>query len=241
MALATLEVRKRALQKKSSRFLRRAGITPANLYGAGIESLPLQVDTKALLKTISTTVRNTPVELRIAGESQPRTAFIWSIQRDPLTENLVHVDFYHVEATRRMRATVPVTLVNVDPLLERLKLRVTRLVSALEVECFPGDLPPSVTVDAAKLQALNDSIAASALRLGDRVTVLTPAEATVAKVLPIIEVKEIVEAVAAEAAAPAEGEVAAAPAEGEAAPAEAGEKPKGKAKAEPKAEGEKKK
>ena len=83
MAITTLTASPRALFGKRSRYLRRAGITPANLYGAGIDSTALQVDSKTLVRTIVHTTRNTPVSLQIEGEADPRTIFIWSVQRDP--------------------------------------------------------------------------------------------------------------------------------------------------------------
>ncbi len=211
MSQVSLAARTRALRRKNNRFLRRAGITPANLYGAGLDSIALQVDTKALIRVLAGTVRNTPISLQIAGEAQPRTAFIWSLQRDPLTEDLLHIDFYHVEATRTMRAKVPLVLEGVDPLLERFKKRVAQLLDALDVECLPGDLPPQLRVDVTALKELGDSVAVSAIAIDDKVTVLTDPSTVVAKVMTIVEVKEKVEEAPVEAAA-----------EGEAAPAEEG-------------------
>ena len=201
----TLAVRPRALRGKKSRFLRRAGIIPANLYGAGLESMALQAEVKELISTITTTSRNTPIELRIHGESKPRTAFIWKIQRHPVSEEILHVDFYHVEATRTMRTSVPVILENVDPNLEKFAKRVTQYVNQVEVESLPADLPTSITVDATGLQELEDALKVAGLAVSDAVTILTDPEAIVARVTAIVETVEQEEegAVAAgEAASP---------------------------------------
>ena len=212
MAQLTLDVRARALTGKKSRYLRRAGFVPANLYGAGMVSSSLQVDAKSLVKAVATTSRNSLVSLKVHGESVERSAFIWNIQRDPLTEEIVHVDFYHVDPARKMRGHVPLTVKNVDPNLAKNELRVAIMIPALEVECLPADLPVSITIDCTDLHKLGDDVKASALPVPERVTMLTKPSQAVAKVAFVQKVKEIEEApvAAAEGAAPAEG--AAAPA-----------------------------
>ncbi len=187
MATITLTASPRAILGKRSRYLRRAGITPANLYGAGIDSTALQVDTRHLIDTIVQTTRNTPVSLQIDGEAEARTVFLWRVQRDPLTEDVLHVDLFHVEATRTMRATVPIYLDNVDPDLEKFSKRVNQLLNEVEVETLPMDLPEEIRLDGAQLQELDDEIKVEAIDLGDKVTVLTDPELIVAKVFEYIE------------------------------------------------------
>ena len=200
MATITLTASPRAILGKRSRYLRRAGITPANLYGAGIDSTALQVDTRHLISTIVQTTRNTPVSLQIEGEAEARTVFLWRVQRDPLTEDVLHVDLFHVEATRTMRATVPIYLDNVDPDLDKFSKRVNQLLSEIEVETLPMDLPEEVRLDGAPLQELDDEITVAAIDLGEKVTILTDPELIVAKVF------ELIERVEEEEEVPVEGE-----------------------------------
>lgn len=187
MATITLTASPRVILGKRSRYLRRAGITPANLYGAGIDSTALQVDTRHLIDTIVQTTRNTPVSLQIEGEAEARTVFLWRVQRDPLTEDVLHVDLFHVEATRTMRTTVPIYLDNVDPDLEKFSKRVNQLLNEVEVETLPMDLPEEIRLDGAQLQELDDEIKVEAIDLGDKVTILTDPELIVAKVFEYIE------------------------------------------------------
>ena len=203
MSPISVEVRRRTINGKHNRFLRRAGITPANLYGAGIESLSLQIETKALLKTLASTSRNTPVELRVAGDSAPKTAFIWKIQRDPVSEQVVHADFYHVDPNRKMRAVVPVILDNISSTLEKLDLRVALLLEHIEVESLPADLPAEFRLDASKLLQLEDALRVSDLQVSGKVTLHAEPNAYVARVLRIIHKVEVVETPVADAAAAA--------------------------------------
>lgn len=208
MSATTLEVRPRRITGKKCRYLRRAGITPANIYGAGMESLPVQVDAKTIVHIIATTARNTPVQITILGEKEPRLAFLWDIQRDPVSESVLHVDFYHVESTRLMRANVPLAMDNLSPDLEKLGLRVNMLVDRIEVECLPLDLPTALRVDAANLKEVGDEAKVSDIKVTDKVKLLADPATVVAKLAPIVELKEE-EAVVEEEAAPVEAEVVA--------------------------------
>ncbi|MSQ25067.1 MAG: 50S ribosomal protein L25 [Dehalococcoidia bacterium] len=201
MSPVSIEVRRRAITGKHNRFLRRAGITPANLYGAGIESLSLQVETKALLKTLAATSRNTPIELRVVGDSSPKTAFIWKIQRDPVSEQVVHADFYHVDPSRKMRAFVPVILENISSTLEKLDFRVVLILERIEVESLPADLPAEFHLDASSLLHLDDALRVSDLPVIEKVTLHAEPNAYVARVLRIIHKVEVVETPVAEATA----------------------------------------
>ena len=216
MDVVSLESRPRALLGKKCRYLRRSGITPANLYGAGVESIAIQIDSRALQQVMATTSRNTPVQISILGEAEPRTAFIWKTQRDPITDQVLHIDLYHVEATRRMRADVPLVLVGVDPDLEKLDKRVTQFINSVSVETLPLDLPTSFEVDCSALNEIDDEVRLASVAISDKVTLLTDPEGVIARVTVITVLAEPEpEEEEGEAAAPGEE---AAPAEGAAAP-----------------------
>lgn len=190
MDLTKLEARPRKIFGKKCRYLRRSGITPANLYGAGFESVAVQVDSKELSLLLSTTSRNTPVQLSILGESEPRPAFIWGTQRDPLSGNVLHVDLYHVDVSRRMRAQVPLALENVSPDLEKFDRRLTQLQASIEVETLPLDLPASISVDCSSLTELDDEIKVIQLQISGKVDLLTEPDAVVARVTAIRVIAE---------------------------------------------------
>ena len=211
----SIEARPRALFGKRCRYLRRAGYIPANLYGASIDSIPMQVETKDVIRILTTTSKNTPLELSISGETGARTAFVWGVQREPVTGAILHVDFYHVEAGHLMRAQVPLVLVNVNPNLEKLDRRINMMLHVVEVETLPADLPTRIEVDSTILVEIDSEIRVSDLVVGPNVHILTPGDNGIAKVVGIVETAEQI-ADAAAAATPSEPEtVAKKPKEGE--------------------------
>ena len=67
MARKELTVEPRQITGKKVAQLRRAGKLPANVYGKGLESVSLEIDTDQLLSTIKTMTANEVLDLKIAG------------------------------------------------------------------------------------------------------------------------------------------------------------------------------
>ena len=78
----TLKAARRSVLGKKNRFLRRQGITPAHLFGHGIESKALQCDTLQLKQIIAHAGTTRLISLKIDGDKQPKSVFVREIQRD---------------------------------------------------------------------------------------------------------------------------------------------------------------
>ena len=108
MDAVTLDVEPRSATGKKVRALRRQKVTPIHAYGRGMESLNLQVDTALLRRALSQVGRTAPLTLRVDGDEH--FVVVREVQRHPVTDQLLHVDFLQVSRTERMRAEVPVTI-----------------------------------------------------------------------------------------------------------------------------------
>jgi large subunit ribosomal protein L25 len=208
----TLQAAPRSASRKQVRFLRRAGITPIHLYGKETDSLSLQVDTPVLLGVIARAGRTAPVSVTIEGSTTAHFAFVREVQRHPVTEAVLHVDFYQVPMTETMRAAVPVLLTGEAPAVRLLSGNLTQALQTLEVECLPLDVPQVVEVDISGLENFEHGIYVSSLDLGRSVTVITAPEELIVRVNPP---RVEVEAVAGEGVAEegVEGEAPATPAD----------------------------
>ena len=229
MADTSLKVANREVTGKKTRFLRREGVTPAHLFGHGVDSLPVQVSTNELARTIARKGTTRLLDIKVEGEKEPRSVFIREIQRDALSGELIHVDFYQVNNNEKIRISVPVVLVGEAPASKLKNNIIEHLLNEMEVESLPADLPPQIEVDITPLAEVDDAIHVRDLKLKPGVTVMAAPEQLVVKVTAIAEEKEEVVVTAV----PTEGAEAAAPAaaaEGEAPKAEKGaEKPEKKA------------
>ncbi|HSM12813.1 MAG TPA: 50S ribosomal protein L25 [Thermoanaerobaculia bacterium] len=197
MAETTIEVQRREGAGKShSRRLRGAGMIPAILYGAGKESVPIQVPRKTLLELFkSGGHENRIFLLKLSGTDQSRHAMVRDLQIDPVTAQVVHLDFQRIQLDEKIRVKVHVTLEG-TPLGVKNEGGILDFVTReLEVECLPTAIPQEIKVAVAELH-IGQHVEAGQLDLPEGVSYVGAPEAV------IVSVKHSrVEAVPAEEAA----------------------------------------
>lgn len=200
----SLSAQRRSILGKGVRFLRRRGLTPVNLYGRGLESQSLQVETKTLEHALSTGARTSLMNITIEGDGAARAVLLRSLQRHPVTRQVLHADFYQVDLTRSIQTEVPVRLVGEAPAAKVRDTIVAQTLHSVTVECLPENIPHAIEVDVSSLSEPDQAI-----RIGDLPT--SPTWRVLADPgLTIVHVARarVVEEVAAPAAAPQEvGEV----------------------------------
>jgi len=214
-----IKASRREVLGKKTRFMRREGITPTHLFGHGIDSLSLQCDTAKLQRIIAQAGMTRLIALDVEGDKQPRSVFVREIQREPCSGELLHVDFYQVKRTEKIRADVPIILIGEAPAMKEKGRTLTHSLTSLSVESLPDKLPPQIEVDLSPLAEVEDAIFVRDITLDPDVTVITDPDQMVVRVS---EARVVEEEVVAEAEVPEE-ELAAEEAEVEGA-REAGEK-----------------
>jgi large subunit ribosomal protein L25 len=216
-----LEVSKRDVTGKKVRFLRRQGIVPANIYGHGIESSAINVDVRSLKHLLAHTGMTDLISLKVDGSKEPVKVLMREIQRNPLTDEPLHVNFYQVSMTEKIKAEVPLVFVGEAPVLKKVKnSSILHLLDALEIEALPDDLPHNFEVDISGLEDLDHTVHVKDIPLGRGITLLSDPEQMVVKVAEARKEEEVVP-VAAEGELVEEGAEITEEAEG-AAEAEAG-------------------
>ncbi len=189
----TLPATNRSILGKKTRFLRRQGITPTHLFGHGLRSLALQCDTTNLQRIIAQAGATRPISLEIEGDKQPKMVFIREIQRNAITEQLLHVDFYQVKKTEKIKVDVPIVLVGEAPAMKEKGRSLTHGVTSLSIECLPAEVPPQIEVDLSQLEEVEQSIYVRDITLSPDITVTTDPDQLVVKVAQArVEVEEVV-------------------------------------------------
>jgi large subunit ribosomal protein L25 len=196
-----LKSEQREVIGKQVKELRRQGLLPAIVYGAGIEPTPIQLDSLDAEKVLSGVGSSTLIDLYIGDEVHK--VLVRDLQRDVIKRNPIHIDFLKVAMDVAITTVVPVELVGKSPAVQELGGVLVTGLSEIEVEALPSDLPDRVTVDLEVLETFDDSITVGDLYLGDGVTVLTDADEFIANVLyqtmeEIVEEEEELEAELAE-------------------------------------------
>jgi len=209
----TLKATRRDVLGKKTRFLRRQGITPTHIFGHNIKSLALQCDTAKLQRIVAQAGTTRLIALEIDGDKQPRSVFIREIQKDEINGQLLHIDFYQVRKTEKIKADVPLLLVGTAPAMQIKGRMLIHILTSLSVECLPDKLPPQIEVDLSPLEEAEQAIYARDIALSPDVTLITDPAQLVVKVSEAVIEKE--EEVVAKAEVEVEAEAEAEEAEPE--------------------------
>ena len=193
------KAREGKFNKNAARRVRAAGKIPAVLYGAGHDAIAVEVDPKQITRILfSETGHNTIFDVQVGGV-QSAKAMIVDWQREPIKDQLIHIDMKRIALDKLLRVSVRVKLLGVPTGVKVEGGILDQVMREVEIECLPADIPNHIDVDVTEL-ALHGVLRVSDLPHSDKIKYLTNEDATVAHVVTIRE--EVV-------ATPAEGEVAA--------------------------------
>lgn len=203
----TLEAQPRtAGNKNAARRIRVDGKIPAVVYGAGQDSLSVAVDPRQVTRILnSETGHNTIFDLTLDGSKTKAMIVDW--QYEPIKGKLLHIDVKRIAMDKKLAVMVPVELVGEPAGVKQQGGILEQMLREVEIECLPGDIPSHIDVDVSEL-VFGKVLRVVDLPHGDKFKFLTDENQPVAHVTTVKE--EVVatpEAVAAEAAAPAEPEV----------------------------------
>ncbi len=218
---------------KQVKQMRRSGSIPGVLYGKSLEQpVSLKIDEKALKLVVAKAGRNRLIKLSLDSNT-PRMVLARAVQREPITGQILHVDFLQVSMTERITTDVPLVLVGTSPAVTRGEGLLIHGIDTIQIRVLPGDLIPHIEVDVSGLENLNQSLFVKDLKVTDKVEIMTPAEEMVAKVVPAKEEVIVEEApvAAAEVEVIKKGKIEEEGAEGEATAASAAEAAKKPAEA----------
>lgn len=183
MSELTLEVHRREdTGKNANRRLRAAGQVPAVLYGGGKEPVSIQIQRRALLDLLRHgSGENTIFLLKLAGGDSQRHAMIREIETDPVTNQVLHLDFQRVEMSKKLRVEVPIELTGTAYGVKTEGGVLDFVTREVEVECLPADIPAHLTFDVTGLH-IGDHVEASALTLPKGVELVTEGDRVIASV-----------------------------------------------------------
>ena len=199
-----LKATTRDILGKKTRFLRRQGITPAHLFGHNLKSLALQCNTAELKSIIAQAGTTTLFDLKIGAEKRPRKVLIREIQNDALSQQILHIDFYQIIMTEKIKVEVPIVLVAEAPAMRVKGRLMMQSLTSLSIECSPDKLPPEVKVDLSPLEEVGQAIHIKDLVIDPDIIITSDPDQLIVKISEeaVAKVEEAV--VEAEAEAPAE-------------------------------------
>lgn len=166
--------------KKAAKKIRAAGKIPAVAYDEDGKATSITVESVQFNKVWRNITATTLVTLKLDGKDYD--AFIRDTEYDIITDSVLHADFFIVT--------------NKKPVTRQFKLQykgtaagvlkggfMVKHIPEIKVKALPKDLPVRVVIDVSKIN-VGDVFRVKDIDLGDKVTVLTPAEAEVVTVAP---------------------------------------------------------
>ena len=177
--------------KASAATLRRAGQVPAVIYGQGKEPLSLSVDAAAIQMLIAKTWGlNALIIAKVddgKGAITEKTVMFKEYQKEPVKDNVIHVDFYNVDFEHEIKLRVPVVLEGSPAALKEGGI-LEHGVRSLRVRCLPKAIPQAIKVDVSNL-GLDQNILLQDVAKQEGVTFLDNAHTVLAHVALVEEEK----------------------------------------------------
>ncbi len=182
MAQITLNAKERKVLGKLNNNLRKGGKIPAVIYGHKVESQNLELDSREFQKIFKEAGESTIVTLNVDGKNVP--VLIQDVQHHFLKDTPIHVDFFAVNMTEKLTATIPIHFIGDAPAVKALGGILVKNLSEVQVECLPADLPASFEVDISKLNTFQDMVRVSDLTFSDKVKILANTDEVIVTVNP---------------------------------------------------------
>ncbi len=168
-----LHARARTEQGKgASRRLRKEGLVPAIIYGAGKEPKMISLEHSKLLRyELEESFFSSILKVEIDGGAE-ENVIIRDYQRDPVKPKVLHVDLLRIKMSESMQTSVPLHFVgeDVSPGIKAGGI-LQRQINEIEIACMPGKLPEAIDVDVSSLE-IGDSIHLSQIVMPEGVELL---------------------------------------------------------------------
>ncbi len=178
----------RDLKTSKPEKLRKEGRLPGVLYGNKVQNVNLTVDAREFDKLLRKAGESTIVEL-ITDDGKTHPTLIHDVQNHYLTSVPTHVDFYEVSMTKKLKAAVQLEFIGESFAVKTLGGVLVKVLSEVEVECLPVDLPHNIVVSLDVLKTLHDTVHVKDLTVPAKVKIVTDANELVVKVQPPREVE----------------------------------------------------
>ena len=186
---AILQIQKRTTEGKKVKTLRNQGITPIHLYGSEFDSASMQVKMSELINILNLAGFSSPITLN--DGKNDIIAFAREVQRHPLTEQILHVDFQIVGKDDQVEVEVPINLIGESSAVKNLGGVLIKLMETIRVSSKVDSVPKSLEIDISVIESLEQSILVGEVEIAEGVQIVSDETFAVASVIPPrIEVEE---------------------------------------------------
>ena len=137
--------------RSAAKRLRANGQVPAVVYGKHNAPVKIAIEKPEVARLLKETTGETSlVELNRDGNAT--LSIVQEVQRNPLTEQIIHIDFHEVSTKEEMQTHVAIHFVGEAYGVKNQNGLIDISSYQIDVRCLPKDLPGSITVDVSDLK-----------------------------------------------------------------------------------------
>src|SRR3990167_3270013 len=141
MEQTSLSAQKRTVLGRKVKQLRKDGIIPEHVFGHNVKTVHVQVKAGEFHKVFEKAGETGIISLSVDSEKLP--VLVRNLQIHPVTDEPLHIDFYQVNLTEKVKVNVPLEIVGEAPAVEKKIGLLLTPVSEVETEALPTDIPES--------------------------------------------------------------------------------------------------
>lgn len=167
--------------RHASRALRTESRIPAVVYGKGIASRSLTLEYNPFERVFVAAGESSLIDLVVDGGA-PIKVLVHDVQRDPLSNQYAHIDFFQVNMNEAITTEVELVFEGVSAALKELGGVFVKNFTHVEITCLPKDLPHSLAVDISILKTFSDHVRVKDIKLPAGVTTVQDPEEIIALV-----------------------------------------------------------
>ena len=158
MAEYKLSLEKREATGKKLKDLRAKGLIPSVIFGGGKEPMLAASTYVATEKVLEKAGYHSPIDLDVDGKKM--LAIVKNIQIDPVSRKIINIEFQAISAKEVVEAVTPIVVVNFEesPAAKMYHFAITRALEEIAIKAKPADLPKELTIDASKLETVEDKL-----------------------------------------------------------------------------------
>jgi len=162
---------------------RDTGQIPAVVYGHRETNRSIFVPRSDFLRVYRLAGESTLVDL-LVDDGKSVSVLVQDVQIDPVSQELMHVDFHQVNLKEKITARIKLHFIGVAPAVKEAGGVLMTNRSDIEVSCLPQDLIHEITVDISALKTFTDYVHVRDLMLPKGMSALANAADVVAHVMP---------------------------------------------------------
>lgn len=124
--------------------LRKIGKVPGILYSKELNSLLFEVGELDISKEVRRNGEHGVLNLNVDGDRV--TALIKEVQRDPVTNKIIHLDLQELEHNQKIISQVPIQYIG-EEFLHKKGMVLQKEKDTVKVECYADNLPKSFKIN----------------------------------------------------------------------------------------------